>query len=216
MNLPPQFPKQLSLWVPPAPPDRQGLVAGVDEVGRGCLFGPVVAAAAILPAVAEADLAAAGVKDSKQLTATQRRRLAQLIREVALDCQIGVASVREIDRLNILQASLLAMKRAVLKLSVQPELCLIDGNQRIPDLPVPQETVLRGDSRSVAIASASIVAKVWRDDLIVRLAAKYPEYDLTNNKGYATQKHRLALQKYGRSPQHRLSFSPCRESESGQ
>ncbi|WP_017718064.1 ribonuclease HII [Kamptonema formosum] len=212
MNLPPQFPKQLSLWVPPAPPDRQGLVAGVDEVGRGCLFGPVVAAAVILPPVAEAELAAAGVRDSKQLTGTQRRRLAGLIREVALDCQIGVASVREIDRLNILQASLLAMKRAVLKLSVQPELCLIDGNQRIPDLPVPQETVVRGDSLSVAIASASIVAKVWRDDLIVRLAAKYPEYDLTNNKGYATQKHRLALQKYGRSPQHRLSFSPCRES----
>src|SRR5512136_271705 len=100
MNLPPQFPKQLSLWETPAPPDRHGFVAGVDEVGRGCLFGPVVAAAVILPAVAEAELAAAGVKDSKQLTGTQRRRLAQLIRDVALDCQIGVASVREIDRLN--------------------------------------------------------------------------------------------------------------------
>jgi ribonuclease HII len=213
MNLPPQFPKQLSLWETPAPPDRHGFVAGVDEVGRGCLFGPVVAAAVILPAGVEPELAAAGVRDSKLLTGSQRRRLAQLIREVAIDCQIGVASVREIDRLNILQASLLAMKRAVQKLSVQPELCLIDGNQRLTDLPVPQETMVRGDSRSVAIASASIVAKVWRDDLIVRLAAKYPEYDLTNNKGYGTQKHRLALQKYGCSPQHRLSFSPCCESE---
>ncbi len=213
MNFHPQFPKQLSLWEPPALSDRHRLIAGVDEVGRGCLFGPVVAAAVILPPSVEADLLAAGVKDSKQLTGDRRLQLARLIREVAIARAVGVASVREIDRLNILQASLLAMKRAIFKLGVQPDLCLIDGNQRIPDLPFPQETVVKGDSTSLVIAAASIIAKVWRDELIVRLAAKYPFYDLTNNKGYGTKKHRLALQKYGRSPQHRLSFSPCRISD---
>ncbi|MBD1938047.1 ribonuclease HII [Microcoleus sp. FACHB-68] len=209
MNFPSQLPEQLSLWEPPISADLPRLVAGVDEVGRGCLFGPVVGAAVIIPAQIEADLVAAGVKDSKQLGSVQRCRLAQLIREVAIDCKIGIASVAEIDRLNILQASLLAMKRAIVKLKVQPELCLIDGNQRIPGLPVPQQTMVRGDSLSVSIAAASIVAKVWRDELIVRLAAKYPAYDLTSNKGYGTKKHLLALQCYGATRLHRLSFSPC-------
>lgn len=211
MNLPPPLPKQLSLWEPPAPSKRQLLVAGVDEVGRGCLFGPVVAAAVILPLSAEAALIAAGVRDSKQLTASRRCNLAGQIRQVAIAISIGMASVREIDRLNILQASLLAMKRAILKLKVQPELCLIDGNQRIRALNLPQETIVSGDSKSLVIASASIVAKVWRDDLIVRLGNKYPQYDLTNNKGYGTPKHLLALQQYGRSPLHRISFTPCRD-----
>ncbi len=185
------------------------LIAGVDEVGRGALFGPVVASAVLLSQEAAEQLAAAGVRDSKALSHKARCRLAGQIREIALECQIGVASVREIDRLNILQATLLAMKRSILKLKPTPELCLIDGNQRIPNLPIPQQTVIKGDQTSVAIASASIVAKVWRDQLIVRLARKYPEYDLSHNKGYGTKKHREALLLYGASSQHRLSFKPC-------
>lgn len=206
-----EFGKQLSLWEEPDWPPEMFLnrVAGVDEVGRGALFGPVVAAAAIVPPEAATQLISAGVKDSKKLTQNDRTRLAELILTVASDCKIGIASVREIDRLNILQASLLAMKRAILKLKVQPELCLIDGNKRIPNLSLPQKTIVKGDNLSLAIASASIVAKVWRDKLIVRLAAKYPHYDLANNKGYGTAKHREALNRYGVSPQHRRSFSPC-------
>lgn len=186
-------------------------IAGVDEVGRGALFGPVVAAAVILPESALADLAAAGVTDSKLLTAEQRQTLAIRIRASALDCQVGYASVYEIDRLNILQASLLAMKRAVMKLKVSPKLCLIDGNQRIPGLHLPQQTVIKGDQRSLPIAAASIIAKVWRDDLITRLAAKYPQYYLASNKGYGTPSHRLAIQQFGASRFHRTSFGPCRD-----
>lgn len=190
-------------------PEENCLVAGVDEVGRGCLFGPVVAAAVILPADGWQALKNAGVTDSKKLSATQRERLVKLIQIQAIDCKIGIASVAEIDRLNILQASLLAMHRSLLKLSPQPELCLIDGNQRIPGLSLPQKTIVQGDSQCLAIAAASILAKVWRDQLIVRLADQYPEYDLINNKGYGTKAHKKALALYGASPQHRLSFSPC-------
>ena len=213
-----EFGQQLSLWDEPDwPPETlvSARVAGVDEVGRGCLFGPVVAAVAIIPPEAAEQLLSAGVKDSKKLTARDRSRLAELILVVAADCKVGIASVREIDRLNILQASLLAMKRAILKLKVQPDLCLIDGNKRIPNLSLPQKTIVKGDSLSLAIASASIVAKVWRDELIVRLAEKYPHYDLANNKGYGTAKHRKALNIYGPSPQHRRSFSPCKVGDNG-
>ncbi len=185
------------------------LTAGVDEVGRGALFGPVVAAAVILPEEVLDDLASSGVTDSKKLTEKRRCQLATQIRTVAWDCQIGIASVREIDRLNILQASLLAMKRAVLRLKPKPDLVLVDGNQEIRDLFIPQRTIVKGDSKCLAIAAASIVAKVWRDALIVRLAKKYPVYDLTNNKGYGTKKHKQGIVDYGVSPQHRLSFSPC-------
>ena len=185
------------------------LVAGVDEVGRGALFGPVVAAAVILPPSALPALAAEQVRDSKKLSATRRLQLAAKICQVATDWQIGFASTAEIDRINILKASLLAMKRAVLKLKVQPELCLIDGNQPLKNLSLPQQTVVKGDEQSLAIASASIVAKVWRDALIVRLAAKYPMYDLVTNKGYGTQRHLQALQEYGPSRLHRMSFHPC-------
>lgn len=190
------------------------LIAGVDEVGRGCLFGPVVAAAVILPPDQLKNFAAIGVKDSKKLSANQRERLAKLIRSQAIDCKIGIASVEEIDRLNILQASLLAMRRSLLKLSPQPELCLVDGNQQIPNLSLPQETIIQGDSKSLAIAAASIIAKVWRDDLIIRLAVQYPEYDLSKNKGYGTKRHKQALGIYGASPQHRRSFSPCQVKDS--
>jgi len=188
-------------------------IAGVDEVGRGALFGPVVAAAVILPDSAAAELRALGVTDSKRLSPMQRDRLVEQVRRLAMDCQIGLASVREIDRLNILQASLLAMRRAIARLSPQPDLCLIDGNQRIPDLPIPQQTIIKGDQSCLAIAAASIVAKVWRDRLIVRLAGRYPHYDLATNKGYGTTAHRLALQTYGCTPQHRRSFKPCQFQE---
>ena len=188
------------------------LTAGVDEVGRGALFGPVVAAAVILPEKVLHDLASSGVTDSKKLTEKRHCHLASLIRTVAWDCQIGIASVREIDRLNILKASLLAMKRAVLRLKLRPDLVFVDGNQEIRDLFIPQRTIVKGDSKCLAIAAASIVAKVWRDTLIMRLGKKYPVYDLTNNKGYGTKKHKQGIANYGVSPQHRLSFSPCQPS----
>lgn len=189
--------------------EAQNLVAGVDEVGRGSLFGPVVAAAVILSSEAESKLRQAGVKDSKQLSAARRLALAEQIQTMAVDCQIAAASVREIDRLNILQAALLAMRRAILKLKPQPGLCLVDGNQRIPALEIPQQTIIKGDQRQLAIAAASILAKVWRDTLMVRLAQNYPNYDLAANKGYGSPKHRLALQQFGPSAQHRRSFRPC-------
>ncbi len=189
--------------------DFQGLVAGVDEVGRGALFGPVVAAAVILPNSAMPVLMAAKIKDSKKLSSSRRTQLAQQICALAIDWKIGFASTAEIDSINILQATLLAMKRAVLKLKVQPALCLVDGNQLVKDLLVPQQTIVKGDERSLTIASASIVAKVWRDELVVRLASKYPMYDLERNKGYGSARHLLALQQYGASPLHRKSFRPC-------
>ncbi|HEY9702468.1 MAG TPA: ribonuclease HII, partial [Allocoleopsis sp.] len=167
------------------------IIAGIDEVGRGCLFGPVVAAAVILPLDILPQLLTAKVNDSKQLSPQKRAKLAVLINQLALDCKIGFATVDEIDNINILKATLLAMKRAIYKLKISPELCLIDGNQKIPDLGINQETIIKGDQRSLLIASASIIAKVWRDDLIIRLAKKYPEYDLANNKGYGTKKHLL-------------------------
>lgn len=186
-----------------------GLVAGVDEVGRGALFGPVVAASVILPVCAFPELIAAQIKDSKKLSSSRRTQLAHLICVLATDWKIGFAATAEIDQLNILQATLLAMKRAVLKLKIQPGLCLIDGNQAVKGLPMPQQTIVKGDERSLTIAAASIVAKVWRDDLVLRLAKKYPVYDLEHNKGYGSQKHLLALQQYGTSPLHRKSFRPC-------
>jgi ribonuclease HII len=187
----------------------QGLLAGVDEVGRGALFGPVVAAAVVLPADALPKLIVAEIKDSKKLSSSRRNLLAQQICGLAIDWKIGFASTAEIDQMNILQATLLAMKRAVLKLSVQPAVCWVDGNQPVKDLLMPQQTIVKGDERSLTIASASIVAKVWRDDLVLRLASKYPMYDLARNKGYGSPRHLLALQQYGPSPLHRKSFRPC-------
>ena len=188
------------------------LIAGVDEVGRGALFGPVVAAAVILPQGSTESLFPSGIRDSKRLSPGVRVRLATEIRALALGYKIGMASVQEIDRLNILQATLLAMKRSIFRLRPQPDLCLIDGNQAIPNLEIPQKTLIKGDQHSIEIAAASIVAKVWRDTLIIRLARKYPEYDLINNKGYGTEKHRDALKQYGPSSQHRRSFRPCQMS----
>jgi ribonuclease HII len=197
------------LLIPELTVPSRTIVAGVDEVGRGALWGPVVAAAVILPDDAVAPLTARGVTDSKQLSASQRQELVGWIYQLGVDCRIGYASVREIDRLNILRASLLAMKRAVNRLQVTPELCLIDGNQRIPDLEMPQETVVKGDQVSLAIAAASIVAKVWRDKLVTRFSNRYPAYELAANKGYGTVKHRCAIAAYGITPYHRKSFAPC-------
>lgn len=182
--------------------------AGVDEVGRGALFGPVVAAAVILPDRAIAPLTAAGVTDSKKLSAQKRQQLALQIRQTT-HFAVGMASVYEIDRINILQASLLAMRRAVSRLSPQPKFCLVDGNQLIPKLPMEQRTVIKGDLNELAIAAASIVAKVWRDELIVRLSARYPGYDLASNKGYGSAKHRAGIASQGISRQHRRSFRSC-------
>lgn len=187
-------------------------ITGVDEVGRGALFGPVVAAAVILPASALPELVAAQIRDSKQMSTYRRVELAQKICAIALDWNIGFASTAEIDKINILQATLLAMRRAVLKLKIPPDLCLVDGNQRIKGLSIAQQTLVKGDEKSLAIASASIVAKVWRDDLIVRLANKYPMYDLVANKGYGTVRHLQALQEFGPTPLHRLSFRCCQSS----
>jgi len=189
--------------------DIQGAVVGVDEVGRGALFGPVVAAAVILPVEALSLLMLDNINDSKKLSSSRRTKLAGKIMNLALDWRIGYATTTEIDELNILQATLLAMKRAVLKLQVTPKLCLIDGNQLVKNLPIPQETIVKGDERSLNIAAASIIAKVWRDDLVQRLALKYPIYDIEKNKGYGSQRHLLALQKHGPSPLHRRSFRPC-------
>jgi ribonuclease HII len=182
------------------------LIAGVDEVGRGALFGPVVAAAVVIPNSKLELLKEIGVKDSKKLSAKKRLQLIEPIQMLATSWQVGCASVKEIDRLNILQASLLAMKRAVVRLKLQPAICLVDGLHPIPNLAIPQQNLVRGDEISPAIAAASIIAKVWRDELIMRLAIEYCNYDLAANKGYGTKKHLSALLKYGHSNQHRRSF----------
>lgn len=187
-------------------------IAGVDEVGRGALFGPVVAAAVIIPRHVLGDLIDAGIQDSKKLSAPRRRQLAQRIQKVATAWEVGIISNILIDKINILQASLLAMTRAIHRLQVQPGLVLVDGNQKIPKLLIPQQTIIKGDSCSVAIASASIIAKVCRDEMISRLASKYPVYDLERNKGYGSPKHLAALAEYGASRLHRLSFAPCQRS----
>lgn len=187
-------------------------IAGVDEVGRGALFGPVVAAAVVLTPEAEATLLALGVTDSKRLSARQRELLIAPIKYHARSFAIGMASVHEIDRLNILRASLLAMKRAIKRLSSPPELCLVDGNQPIPNLEIPQQTIVKGDQLHGSIAAASILAKVWRDALIIRLDKRYSGYDLASNKGYGSVRHREAINRLGLSAQHRKSFRKGRES----
>ncbi|MGY6530231.1 MAG: ribonuclease HII [Cyanobacterium sp.] len=184
------------------------LVAGVDEVGRGCLFGEVVAAAVVMPVNKIHFLADLGVKDSKKLTPKKRDALVPHIQSLVTDYGIGVMDVATIDKINILQASLCAMYGALTNLKVVPELCLVDGNQSIPKLPYPQITMIQGDGRSPLIAAASILAKVWRDQKMVEYSLKYPHYDLENNKGYGTKKHLRAIEKYGITPHHRRSFSP--------
>jgi len=181
------------------------LIAGVDEVGRGPLAGPVVAAAVILDETRPIE----GLADSKTLSAYRREELSVLIRERALCWALGRAEVEEIDRLNILQASLLAMQRAVMALTLQPQLVLVDGNQA-PSLAYPVTTVIRGDATVPSISAASILAKVARDAEMCDLDRRYPGYGFSVHKGYPTHAHLDALQKQGVSPIHRRSFGPVR------
>ena len=177
------------------------VVCGVDEAGRGPLAGPVCAAAVILPA----HLDLPGLTASKKLTDKRRRELFPLIKEQAIAYGIGLASEQEIDEINILQATFLAMERALAQLSIRPELALIDGN-REKDFGIPVKTVVKGDSLSANIAAASILAKVTRDDMMLELAKQYPEYGFDIHKGYGTKAHYEALRTYGASPVHRNSF----------
>jgi ribonuclease HII len=189
--------------------DRESIAlgwGGVDEVGRGALAGVVTAAAVMLPVAAIDSLTEMGVTDSKKLSPKRRQELATEISAVAIAVAIGSATVAEIERLNILQATFLAMKRAIAALNPPPTGCSIDGNRPIPGLHLPQTTLISGDSRSISIAAASIIAKVDRDRLMTELSREYPAYDWENNKGYGTLKHRTAIAKHGLTPHHRSSF----------
>jgi ribonuclease HII len=181
-------------------------IAGVDEVGRGPLAGPVVAAAVILDAARPIE----GLADSKALSARRREELSVLIKERAICWALGRAEVDEIDRLNILQASLLAMQRAVMALSIKPELVLVDGNQA-PGLVYPVTTVIRGDATEPSISAASILAKVARDAEMFELDRRYPGYGFSVHKGYPTRMHIDALGKQGVSAIHRRSFRPVQQ-----
>ncbi len=179
-----------------------GPIAGVDEVGRGPLAGPVVACAVVLREIP------GGLADSKTLTAPRREALAARIVRAGW-VALGAASVREIDRLDILRASLLAMRRAVLRLPLRPARVLVDG-RHAPELDLPVECIVRGDARVPAIAAASIVAKVLRDRLMAKLAARHPGYGFERHAGYPTAMHREALRRFGPCPHHRRSFGPVR------
>ena len=181
-------------------------VAGVDEVGRGPLAGPVVAAAVILDPARPID----GLADSKLLSEQKREQLHVLIRERAIAWAVGRAEIEEIDQINILQASLLAMRRAVLALRPQPEFALIDGN-RCPILPCPAEAIIKGDMTVAAISAASILAKVTRDREMVELDQLYPGYGFASHKGYPTKVHLTALATLGITPIHRRSFGPVKK-----
>ena len=187
--------------------EKGPLLAGVDEVGRGPIAGPVVACAVIMPADTRA---IAGVDDSKRLTHAQRVRLASKIRERAVAFALGAASVREIDRINIYQASVLAMRRALDRLEVRPDHVVIDGRV-MRTLPIPHTAVVHGDARCFTIACASILAKVTRDLLMTRLAVRYPQYIWDHNAGYTTREHVAGLTSHGITPHHRKSF--CRISD---
>jgi ribonuclease HII len=186
--------------------DTPGLVAGVDEAGRGPLAGPVVAAAVILDELKPIR----GLKDSKVLTARKRERLFDEIHAKALCLSIAQASVEEIDTLNILQATMLAMKRAVEGLRLRPNKVLVDGN-RLPLLRVQAEAIVRGDAKIKAISAASILAKVHRDRLCLELHREHPQYGFDGHKGYCTPEHLEALRTHGACPHHRRSFAPVRE-----
>lgn len=177
-------------------------IAGVDEVGMGCLAGPVVAAAVIL----DLENIPSGVTDSKKLTSIKRKKLESQIKESARAFSIGLATVDEIDQINIYQAARLAMRRAVERLSLAPDFLLIDGRAAI-DLKIKQKSIIKGDLASVSIGAASIIAKVYRDELMQAMDLEYPGYEFAKHKGYGSVLHRSRLQERGRSPIHRKSFS---------
>lgn len=176
-------------------------ICGIDEAGRGPLAGPVYAAAVILPMDLEID----GLNDSKKLSEKKREALFDIICEKAISYSIGIATEEEIDEINILNATFLAMRRAVDGLHIKPDYALIDGNQH-PGLSIDDETVIKGDGKSMSIAAASILAKVSRDRFMLEIAQKYPEYCFEKHKGYGTKLHYEMIEKYGVSPVHRKSF----------
>ncbi|SHF08188.1 RNase HII [Mariniphaga anaerophila] len=178
------------------------LEAGCDEAGRGCLAGPVVAAAVILPP----DFDYGILNDSKKLSEKQRNSLRPLIETGALAWAVEMVSNEEIDKVNILNASFLAMNRAVQKLKVKPEHLLIDGNRFRPQTKIPFSCMIKGDGRFYSIAAASVLAKTWRDEFMGKIHLEYPDFDWKQNKGYPTKKHREAIAKYGITKYHRLSF----------
>jgi ribonuclease HII len=189
------------------------LIAGLDEAGRGAIAGPVVAAAVILPFTRlslQEDLK--GVNDSKQLSTRQRQALEPIVKACALTWGIGLATSEEIDRLGIIPANALAMTMALESLEPAPEFLLLDGRMRLPNLPLPQTSVIRGDALSLSIAAASILAKVARDRLMARFDEDYPAYGFGRHKGYCTRAHASTLESLGPCPIHRRSFAPLRPS----
>ncbi|MBQ8456716.1 MAG: ribonuclease HII [Prevotella sp.] len=177
--------------------------AGCDEAGRGCLAGSVYAAAVIFPE----DYQNAELNDSKQLTDKRRHQLREIIEHDALAWAVGIVTPEEIDKINILNASILAMHRALDQLQVRPETIIVDGNRFKPYRQLPYTTIVKGDGKYLSIAAASILAKTYRDDYMDRLAEEYPCYDWLSNKGYPTKKHREAIRQYGITPYHRKTFN---------
>lgn len=184
-------------------------IAGLDEAGRGCLAGPVVAAAVMLPLKDEILALLAGVRDSKQMTALARDRLFTVIQQHALSIGVGIGSVELIDRRNILQATKQAMKDALTQLSPMPQALLLDALY-LRDISLPQRSLIKGDARCLSIAAASVIAKVTRDRLMLQLHQEYPAYGFNQHKGYGTAAHLAALQEFGATPHHRQSFAPVR------
>ena len=183
---------------------KEGVVeAGCDEAGRGCLAGPVYAAAVILPPDYHNDL----LNDSKQLSEKRRNELRAIIEREALAWAVGIVDNHEIDQINILNASILAMHRALDQLQVRPQEIIVDGNRFKPYRDLPYTTIVKGDGKYLSIAAASILAKTYRDDYMDRLAEDYPQYDWKSNKGYPTKKHRQAIRECGITPFHRRSFT---------
>ena len=177
--------------------------AGCDEAGRGCLAGSVYAAAVILPDDYQNDL----LNDSKQLTEKRRYQLREIIERDAVAWAVGIVTPEEIDKINILNASILAMHRALDQLKVRPEATIVDGNRFKPYNNIPHTTIVKGDGKYLSIAAASILAKTYRDDYMNQLAEEYPQYDWLSNKGYPTKKHRDAIRQYGITPYHRKSYN---------
>jgi ribonuclease HII len=177
--------------------------AGCDEAGRGCLAGSVYAAAVILPNDYQNDL----LNDSKQLTEKRRYQLREIIERDAVAWAVGIVTPEEIDKINILNASILAMHRALDQLKVRPEAIIVDGNRFKPYNKIPHTTIVKGDGKYLSIAAASILAKTYRDDYMNRLAEEYPQYDWRSNKGYPTKKHREAIKQFGITPYHRKSYN---------
>ena len=182
---------------------KDTIEAGCDEAGRGCLAGAVFAAAVILPA----DFRNEMLNDSKKLTEKQRYELRNIVESHALAWAVGIVAPEEIDKINILNASFLAMHRAVDQLELRPQHLLVDGNRFNPYPGVPHTTIVKGDGKYLSIAAASVLAKTYRDDYMNRLAEEFPMYDWKKNKGYPTKKHREAIKKYGATPYHRVSFN---------